>query len=78
MFPWPRPPFRTKQILEIQRTQSERVAVRLKFHEEWVAQVPGAKLMITEKSSHGGINFEEPELVVRTIADAIELVRRAR
>jgi hypothetical protein len=27
----------------------------------------GAKLIITEKSSHGGINFEEPELVVRTI-----------
>ena len=78
MFPWGRHPFPSKDLDEIQKTQMPRVAVRLKFHKEWVDQVPGAKLIITEKSSHGGINFEEPELVVRTIVEAIEIARGMR
>lgn len=76
MFPWARHPFPSKNFDKIQRTQLERVAVRLKFHKEWVEQVAGGKFIITEKSSHGGINFEEPELVVRTIVEAIEMARR--
>ena len=75
MFPWGRHPFPSKELDEIQKMQMPRVAIRLKFHKEWLDQVPGAKLIITEKSSHGGINFEEPELVVRTIVEAIEIAR---
>jgi pimeloyl-ACP methyl ester carboxylesterase len=75
MYPWARHPFPSRDLEEMERTQKERVAVRLKFHKEWVNQVSGAKLIITENSSHGGINFEEPELVVRTIIEAIEVAR---
>ena len=78
MFPWPQHPFPSKELDEIKRTQMERVAVRLRFHQEWVAAIPGAKLIITKNSSHGGINFEEPELVARTIVEAIEIARRTR
>jgi pimeloyl-ACP methyl ester carboxylesterase len=77
MFPWLHSPFPTKELDEIQRTQTERVGVRLKFHKEWLDQIPGAKLIVTENSSHGGINFEEPELVVRTISEAVQLARKA-
>jgi len=75
MYPWPRHPFPSKVFEEMEKTQAPRVEARLKFHKEWVDQIPGARLIITEKSSHSGINFEEPELVVRTILEALELAK---
>jgi len=75
MYPWLRHPFPSKALDEMEKTQAPRVEARLKFHKEWVDQIPGARLIITEKSSHSGINFEEPELVVRTIMDALELAK---
>ena len=75
MYPWGRHPFPSKVLDDIQSTQMPRVAAGLKFHKEWVESIPGAQLIITENSSHGGINFEEPELVVRTIREAVEKAR---
>ncbi len=65
------PPFRSKE-LEEHRVQSIRGPARLKFHEEWVDKVPGAHLIVTENSDGPMILFEEPELVIRTIREAIE------
>jgi len=78
MFPWGRNPFASRALNNLRRTQTERLSVSLKFHKAFVDQIPGAKLIITEKSSHSFINFEEPELVVRTIVEAIEIVRTNR
>src|SRR5262249_38397891 len=76
-FPWGRPPFSSREVDEFRKTQTARLAAQLKFHKEWVDQIPGAKIVVTENSSHAGINFEEPELVVRTIADAVTIARDA-
>jgi hypothetical protein len=52
-----------------------RAPLRLKFHKECVEKIPGGQLIITDNSFHGTINFEEPELVIRTIRQAIEKAR---
>jgi len=78
MYPWARHPFASKVFDEMEKTQAPRVEARLKFHKEWVDQIPGARLIITENSSHSGINFEEPELVVRTIMEALELAKEKK
>jgi pimeloyl-ACP methyl ester carboxylesterase len=75
MYPWGVHPFPSKALDEIRSTQLPRVAARLKFHKEWAEKIPGAQFIITENSSHGGINFEEPGLVVRTIREAVEKTR---
>jgi hypothetical protein len=75
MYNWPRFPFRSKEFDEVAKVQMQRVPARLKFHKEWVNGIPGAQLIVTEKSSHGGINFEEPDLVIRTIRSAVEKAR---
>ena len=46
-------------------------------HEEWVAKVPGAKLIVAEKSGHF-IQVQEPQLVVDTIRQVIEQRNRKR
>ena len=46
-------------------------------HEEWVAKVPGAKLIAAEKSGHF-IQAQEPQLVVDTIRQVIEQSNRKR
>jgi hypothetical protein len=51
--------------------RASRLQLRLKFHKEWVEGIPGGRLIITDNSSHGGINFEEPELVIDTIRKAM-------
>ncbi len=75
MYPWGPAPFPSKDRDEIQKTQMPRVAERLKFHKEWLAGIPGSELIVTENSSHGLINFEEPELVIRAIGSAVERAR---
>ncbi len=74
MRPWPHGPFNSKDLEEIEAREAPRVPLRLKFHKEWVEQIPGGQLVITENSSHGGINFEEPELVINTIRQVIEKI----
>lgn len=46
-------------------------------HEEWVAKIPGAKLVAAEKSGHF-IQVQEPQLVVDTIKQVIEQNKRKR
>jgi pimeloyl-ACP methyl ester carboxylesterase len=46
----------------------------LKFHKAWVEKIPGGQLIITENSGHG-IPFEEPELVINTIREAVNRAR---
>src|SRR5262245_3293337 len=72
MYNWGPTPFPSKDRDEIAKSQMLRVADRLRAHKEWVEQIPGGQLIITEQSSHGLINFEEPELVIRTIRQVVE------
>jgi hypothetical protein len=75
MRPWPHGPFDSKVLDEMAARETPRVPLRLKFHREWVEKIPGGQLVITENSSHGGINFEEPDLVIATIRKAVATAR---
>ncbi len=75
MWPWLHGPFSSTELEEVVKAQIPRAPLRLKFHQEWINKVPGGQLVITENSSHGGINLEEPQLVVRTIREAVEKAR---
>jgi pimeloyl-ACP methyl ester carboxylesterase len=77
MYPWGPAPFPSKDRDEIARTYgSSRVPARFRFHKEWVERIPGAQLIVTENSSHGLMNLEEPELVVSTIRQALNKAKR--
>jgi len=76
MHPWGPAPFPSKDRDEIVRSNAARNEARFKFHKEWIERIPGAQLIVTEKSSHGVINFEEPDLVVRTIRQTVEKAPR--
>jgi pimeloyl-ACP methyl ester carboxylesterase len=71
MTSWPHGPFQSRDIDAMAAGMMSRAPLRLKFHREWVESIPGGRLLTTEISSHGGINFEEPELVVNTIRKAV-------
>jgi pimeloyl-ACP methyl ester carboxylesterase len=75
MWPWPHGPFSVSGMEDSVKAYLPRIPLRLKFHKEWIENLPGGNLIITENSSHGGINLEEPELVVRTIRDVVEKAR---
>jgi pimeloyl-ACP methyl ester carboxylesterase len=64
-----------KQESSEMKIQMMRAPLSLKFHKEWVEKIPGGQLIVTDKSFHGTINLEEPELVIRTIRQAIEKAR---
>jgi hypothetical protein len=76
MRPWPHGPFTSRDLEEIVEREMPRVPLRLRFHKEWVERIPGGQFVITENSSHGGINFEEPDLVVNGIRQVIERIRK--
>jgi hypothetical protein len=78
MWPWPHGPFAVPQLEDAIKNYMPRVPLRFKFHKEWIEKIPGGKLIITEKSSHGIINLEEPELVANTIRDVVEKARATR
>jgi hypothetical protein len=48
----------------------------LKFHQEWLDNIPGAQHTITEKTGHG-IPFLEPELVVNAISNVIVKAKKS-
>ena len=72
---WPHGPFPSKDIDSMAARLVSRVPLRLKFHQEWLERIPGGRLIITDISSHGGINFEEPELVIDAIHEAVGAIR---
>lgn len=63
--------FQSPQLRSEIRQLRSRTPFRLQFHKAWVDRLPGGHLIIAENSSHGGINFEEPELVIQTIRQAL-------
>jgi pimeloyl-ACP methyl ester carboxylesterase len=75
MYPWPRGPFPSRDIDATADRVISRLPLRLKFHKEWIESVPGGRLIRTDISSHAGINFEEPELVIDTIRKAVVTIR---
>jgi len=78
MYPWPHGPFQSRDIDAGADRVMSRLPLRLKFHKEWIESIPGGRLITTEISSHAGINFEEPELVIDTIRKAVAESRDAR
>ena len=47
----------------------------LAAHQNWLAKIPGAKHIVTERSDHG-IVWEDPDLVVSTIREMVTQIRR--
>jgi pimeloyl-ACP methyl ester carboxylesterase len=69
------PGFLTKELQEeVRKDQKTLYPAKLKFHKAWVEKIPGGQLIITENSGHG-IPFEEPELVINTIREAVNRAR---
>jgi hypothetical protein len=65
------PSFLTREFkAEVQEDQDVLYKAKLRFHKEWVERFPKGQLIITQNSGHG-IPFEEPELVVKTIQEAV-------
>jgi pimeloyl-ACP methyl ester carboxylesterase len=77
MKPWPHGPFQSAEIDAMAAHVMSRVPLRLKFHKEWLERIPGGRLITTEISSHAGINFEEPELVIDAIRVVVGIVRNS-
>lgn len=71
MYPWPHGPFQSRDIEAAADRVRSRLPHRLKFHKEWIESIPGGRMINTDISSHAGINFEEPELVIDTIRKAV-------
>ena len=71
MYPWPHGPFQSRDIDAAADRVRSRLPLRLKFHKEWIESIPEGRLIITDISSHAGINFEEPELVIDTIRKVV-------
>ena len=46
----------------------------LEFHNQWMEKIPNSQHLITENSGHG-IPFEEPQLVIKVIRQAVEQTR---
>ncbi len=72
---WPHGPFQSRDIDAMVARVISRAPLRLKFHKEWIESIPEGRLISTDISSHAGINFEEPELVVDTIRKAVVEIR---
>ncbi|HEY3913411.1 MAG TPA: alpha/beta hydrolase [Verrucomicrobiae bacterium] len=65
------PSFLTREFkAEVQEDQDVTYKAKLKFHKEWVEKFQEGRLIITQNSGHG-VPFEEPELVVKTIREAV-------
>jgi pimeloyl-ACP methyl ester carboxylesterase len=53
------------------------VDVRTKLMTNWIATIPGAKTILTEKSGHF-IHNDEPELVIAAIAEMVDSVKKSK
>jgi pimeloyl-ACP methyl ester carboxylesterase len=71
MYPWPHGPFQSGDIDAMAARVKSRLPLRLKFHKDWIESIPEGRLIDTDVSSHAGINFEEPELVVNAIRKTV-------
>ena len=56
--------------VELEKARRISNPTKLKFHKEWVEQFPRGELTVAEQSGHG-IPFEEPDLIVRVIRQAM-------
>jgi pimeloyl-ACP methyl ester carboxylesterase len=73
--PWPHAPFPSKYVDEMAARVESRLHLALQFHKDWLEGIPGSRLIITDVSSHAGINFEQPELVVGSIRAVVDAGR---
>ena len=78
MYPWPHGPFQPRDIDAAADRVKSRLPPRLKFRKEWIESIPEGRLISTDISSHAGINFEEPELVIDTIRKVVVESREAK
>jgi len=75
-WPWPHGPFEVRELDDAIKAYTPRLPARLKFHRDWVERVPEGRFIETEKSSHGLINIEEPELVIDAIREVVAKARK--
>jgi pimeloyl-ACP methyl ester carboxylesterase len=68
------PSFITKKMRrEVEKDRLTLYPAKLQFHKAWLANIPAARLIVTQESGHG-IPFEEPDLVVEAIHDLVTRV----
>jgi len=65
------PSFISEEKVQEYRTSHQ---LWLKFHQEWVDKIPGAKHIIDENAGHD-IPFLEPDVVINAIRDAVAQVK---
>lgn len=71
---YPHGPFRSMEMDDVIERTTSRVPLGLQFHNEWVDSIPGGQLISTDITSRGSINFEEPDLVINAIRQAVDKV----
>ena len=68
-------PFATEAIRTLRRGNRGEVDAESAEHRRWLVTIPGSRLIVTDRSGHN-VAQEQPELVVATIRDAVDVARR--
>lgn len=66
-------PFATAAIEQLREKQRAGIGAESAAYEEWLATVSGARLIVTRDSGHN-VPIEQPDLVVETIRQMVELI----
>jgi pimeloyl-ACP methyl ester carboxylesterase len=71
----PEVPFATEAFRASRLRNRIELAAESIEYKEWLATIPGSRLIVTDRSGHN-VPQEQPELVVDTIREAVDLVSR--
>lgn len=63
-------PFATRAIREARARQRTNIDAESRAYKDWVASIPGARLVVTERSGHN-VPQEQPDLVIDTIRQLV-------
>ena len=64
-------PFATRAIREVRAGQRKNIDAESRGYKDWVDSIPGARLVVTERSSHN-VPQEQPDLVIDTIRQLVQ------
>ena len=68
-------PFATEAIRTLRLNSRREIEAESRAYRNWVDSIPGARLIVTERSGHN-VAQEQPELVVETIRQVVEWTRQ--
>ena len=67
-------PFATAAVRQLREKYRPAVAADSRTYQAWLDTIPGARMIVTERSGHN-VSHEQPELVVETIREAVSALR---